>query len=100
MKGVGRIYQQTYVDTFRAHAICKLYDRRTALVAADLLNLKLSERLRQAREMEAFQTVAAFFVHDLKNLASKLSMMLENLPNHFDNPGFRDDAMQMMTSTA
>jgi transposase InsO family protein len=38
MKGVGRIYQQTYVDTYSAHAICKLYDRRTALVAADLLN--------------------------------------------------------------
>jgi len=65
--------------------------------AAGLLNLKLSERLRRAREMEAFQTVAAFFVHDLKNLASKLSMMLENLPVHFDNPEFRDDALQMMS---
>lgn len=38
MKGVGRIYQQTYVDTYSRHAICKLYDRKTALVAADLLN--------------------------------------------------------------
>ena len=65
-------------------------------VAAGLLNLKLSEHLRQAREMEAFQVVAAFFVHDLKNLASKLSMMLENLPVHFDNPAFRDDAHKMM----
>ena len=64
-------------------------------VSAGLLNLKLSERLRQAREMEAFQTVAAFFVHDLKNLASKLSMMFENLPEHFDNPEFRDDALRM-----
>jgi transposase InsO family protein len=38
MKGVGRIYQQTYVDTYSRHAICKLYDRKIALVAADLLN--------------------------------------------------------------
>jgi transposase InsO family protein len=38
MKGVGRIYQQTYVDTYSSHAICKLYDRKTALVAADHLN--------------------------------------------------------------
>jgi transposase InsO family protein len=38
MKGVGRIYQQTYVDTYSSHAICKLYDRKIALVAADLLN--------------------------------------------------------------
>jgi transposase InsO family protein len=38
MKGVGRIYQQTYVDTYSRHAICKLYNCKTALVAADLLN--------------------------------------------------------------
>ena len=66
-------------------------------VAAGLLNIKLSDSLRQAREMEAFQTISAFFVHDLKNLASKLSMMLENLPVHFDNPAFRDDAFKMMS---
>jgi len=35
-------------------------------LAASLLNLKLSEHLRQAREMQAFQTISAFFVHDLK----------------------------------
>jgi transposase InsO family protein len=38
MKGVGRIYQQTFIDTFSRHAICKLYTMRTALTAADLLN--------------------------------------------------------------
>jgi len=38
MKGVGRIYQQTYVDTYSRHAICKLYTQKTALTAADLLN--------------------------------------------------------------
>jgi putative PEP-CTERM system histidine kinase len=66
-------------------------------VAASLLNLKLSKRLRQAKEMEAFQTVAAFFVHDLKNLASKLSMMFKNLPVHFENPEFREDALRLMS---
>lgn len=38
LKGVGRIYQQTFVDTYSKHAICKLYTMRTALTAADLLN--------------------------------------------------------------
>lgn len=38
LKGVGRIYQQTYVDTYSKHAICKLYPMRTALTAADHLN--------------------------------------------------------------
>jgi putative PEP-CTERM system histidine kinase len=68
-------------------------------VAASLLNLRLSERLRQAKEMEAFQTVSTFFVHDLKNLAAKLSMTLKNLPVHFDNPEFREDALRLMSSS-
>lgn len=38
LKGVGRIYQQTFVDTFSKVALCKLYTMRTALTAADLLN--------------------------------------------------------------
>ncbi len=38
IKGVGRIYQQTFVDTYTKVAFVKLYDRKNALVAADLLN--------------------------------------------------------------
>jgi transposase InsO family protein len=38
IKGVGRIYQQTFIDTYAKVAMVKLYDRKNALVAADLLN--------------------------------------------------------------
>jgi len=38
MKGVGRIYQQTFVDTYSKAAFAKLYDRKTPITAADLLN--------------------------------------------------------------
>lgn len=38
MKGVGRIYQQTVIDTYSKVAFAKLYDRKNALVAADMLN--------------------------------------------------------------
>jgi len=38
IKGVGRIYQQTYVDTYAKVAQAKLYSSKDALVAADLLN--------------------------------------------------------------
>jgi putative PEP-CTERM system histidine kinase len=63
-------------------------------VAAGLLNARLSQRLLQTREMEAFQTMAAFFVHDLKNTTSTLNLMLKNLPVHFDDPEFRADALR------
>jgi transposase InsO family protein len=38
IKGVGRIYQQTFIDTYSKVAFAKIYDRKNALVAADLLN--------------------------------------------------------------
>jgi putative PEP-CTERM system histidine kinase len=63
-------------------------------IAASLLNSQLSQKLLQAKELEAFQTMSAFFVHDLKNTASTLNLMLKNLPVHSDNPAFREDALR------
>ena len=41
LKGVGRIYQQTFVDTYSKVAHCKLYTTKTPITAADLLNDKV-----------------------------------------------------------
>ncbi|MEA3213071.1 MAG: hypothetical protein QOE70_6128 [Chthoniobacter sp.] len=68
-------------------------------LAATLLNLRLGQDLAFAREMETFQTMSAFFVHDLKNSASSLNLMLQNLPQHFDNPEFREDALRGLERT-
>lgn len=38
IKGVGRIYQQTFVDTYSKFAAAKLYTTKTPITAADLLN--------------------------------------------------------------
>jgi len=38
IKGVGRIYQQTFIDTYSKTVHLKLYDRKNALVSADILN--------------------------------------------------------------
>jgi len=68
-------------------------------VAASLLGLQLAEELLQAREHEAFKAVSAFFAHDLKNSASTLSLMLQNLPLHFDDPDFRQDVLRGIAKT-
>jgi hypothetical protein len=65
-------------------------------IASMVLNLRLSEHLREVKEAEAFQTMSAFMMHDLKNLASSLSLTIQNLPIHFDNFDFRQDAMKIM----
>jgi hypothetical protein len=38
LKGVGRVYQQTFIDTYAKVAFAKLYDRKTPITAAEILN--------------------------------------------------------------
>jgi transposase InsO family protein len=38
IKGVGRIYQQTFIDTYSRVAFAKLYDSKHAITSADILN--------------------------------------------------------------
>jgi transposase InsO family protein len=38
LKGVGRVYQQTFIDTYCKVGFAKLYEDKTPLTAADLLN--------------------------------------------------------------
>jgi len=63
-------------------------------ISSGLMNVRLAQRLLQTREHEAFQAMATFFVHDLKNAATTLNLMLTNLPDHFDDPAFREDALR------
>lgn len=69
-------------------------------IASMLTNLQLAGEVTKARELEAFRTMSAFFVHDLKNTAASLNLMLKNLPVHFDDPAFREDALRGVGNTA
>ena len=69
-------------------------------IAAALLNLRLTSELMLAKELEAFQTMSAFFIHDLKNATSSLGLTLQNLRVHFDDPEFREDALRGIANTA
>jgi putative PEP-CTERM system histidine kinase len=66
----------------------------TDQIAGDLVRIRLSRKLLEAKEMQAFQTMATFFVHDLKNTAWTLSLLVENLRAHFERPEFRDEAIR------
>jgi len=68
-------------------------------VASSLLNLRLTKEIMLGKELEAFQTISAFFVHDLKNAASTLKLTLQNLQVHFDDPAFRQDTLRSIGAT-
>ena len=69
-------------------------------MSSALVNLRLASEVARARELDAFRTMSAFFVHDLKNAAASLNLMLKNLPVHFNEPAFRDDALRGIGNTA
>ena len=69
-------------------------------ITSVLLNLRLANEVARSRELDAFRTMSAFFVHDLKNTAASLNLMLKNLPVHFDDPAFREDALRGIANTA
>jgi putative PEP-CTERM system histidine kinase len=69
-------------------------------MTSTLLSLRLANEVARAGELEAFRTMSAFFVHDLKNAAASLNLMLKNLPVHFDNPAFRQDALRGVGNVA
>ena len=69
-------------------------------ITSVLLNIRFARELAHGKELEAFRTMSAFFVHDLKNAAASLNLMLKNLPVHFDDPEFRQDALRGIGNTA
>lgn len=62
--------------------------------AAHLALLEATEALADARQFEAFNRLSAFLVHDLKNIAAQLSLVVHNAERHLDAPGFARDAMR------
>ena len=68
-------------------------------LSANLLKIRLSAEVFAAKQLEAFQAMSAFIIHDLKNTSSTLSLTLGNLPRHFDNPAFREDALAAISKS-
>jgi putative PEP-CTERM system histidine kinase len=69
-------------------------------VSGHLTNIRLSQKIMEVKEFEAFQTMSAFFVHDLKNTASTLSLLLQNFREHYADPAFRDDAVRAIAKSS
>jgi putative PEP-CTERM system histidine kinase len=60
-------------------------------VAAHLAQMQASRALVEARQFEAFNRLSAFVMHDLKNVAAQLSLLVSNAARHKDNPEFVED---------
>jgi putative PEP-CTERM system histidine kinase len=67
--------------------------------ALSIVNFSLSEELAEAREMAAMAKISSFVIHDLKNLASTLSVLLDNAEDYMGEPEFQKDMLKTIGNT-
>ena len=68
-------------------------------VAGVLAQASIARRLAEARQFEGFNRLTAFLMHDLKNVAAQLSLLLQNAERHKHNPQFVDDMLATVANS-
>jgi putative PEP-CTERM system histidine kinase len=69
-------------------------------VGALLSHARLAEERQSSAELEALHRFSVFCLHDLKNLAARLSLVAQNAERHGHDPAFQESAMRTVTDTA
>ena len=69
-------------------------------VGALLSHASLAEERQAAAELEALHRFSVFCLHDLKNLAARLSLVAQNAEHHGHDPAFQKSALTTVADTA
>lgn len=69
-------------------------------VEALLSHANLAEERQASAELEALHRFSVFCLHDLKNLAARLSLIAQNVEHHGRDPAFQESAMRTVSDTA
>jgi putative PEP-CTERM system histidine kinase len=67
--------------------------------ASYLAEFELGEALAEARQFEAFNKRFAFVIHDIKNLVSRLSLIVSNAAKHKHDAAFQDDMIRTIENS-
>ncbi len=93
---LGKNINTNEVFIYEDYDLMKTIARQASLA---IMHQRLSEQINHAREVEAIGNVATFVAHDLKNLVSSLSLIVENAGRHIHNPDFQHDMLASLGST-
>lgn len=67
-------------------------------LALSLLSARQYEDLVEAKEMASFHKISSFVIHDVKNLISMVSMILQNADKKFEDPRFQKTTVDTLKS--
>jgi putative PEP-CTERM system histidine kinase len=68
-------------------------------VAVHLAQYEADRRLAENRQFETYHRLTAFVMHDLRNLAAQLALIVSNAERHRRNPQFVDDAIDTIANS-
>jgi putative PEP-CTERM system histidine kinase len=68
-------------------------------VASYLDRHHAAEQLAESRQFDTFNKLAAFIMHDLKNLIAQQALVVDNAAKHKDNPAFVEDAIRTIDNS-
>jgi putative PEP-CTERM system histidine kinase len=68
-------------------------------VAVHLAQYEADRRLAENRQFETYHRLTAFVMHDLRNLAAQLALIVSNAEQHRRNPQFVDDAIDTIANS-
>ena len=67
--------------------------------SAALMSARFAQELAVNKEVNAFNRMSSYVLHDLKNAAGNLSLILQNAPNHMESEEFRADMIETISQT-
>ncbi len=94
---LGKVIKSNEVYIYEDYDLMKTIARQASLA---ILHQRLSEQITHARQIEAVGKVSTFVAHDLKNLVSNLSLIVDNAAKYIHNPDFQKDMLVSLDNTA
>jgi putative PEP-CTERM system histidine kinase len=93
---LGPPVNKNEIYIYEDYDLMKTIARQASLA---ILHQRLSDQISHAREIEAIGNVATFVAHDLKNLVSSLSLIVENAVKYIHNEDFQKDMLSSLGNT-
>jgi putative PEP-CTERM system histidine kinase len=84
----GTPYGQDDIDLLSAVA---------SQASAALMSARYAKKLAENKELDTYNRMSATILHDLKNAAGHLSLILQNAPKHMDQEEFRKDMLDTIS---
>lgn len=70
-----------------------------AQCGAALMQARFAQQLAENKEVDTYNYLSASLLHDLKNAAGHLSLVLQNAPKHIDQKDFQEDMLSTVAQS-